>query len=167
MGWAWFLVRSGSTRPLRAQGSLYPNETRGFAGDPNAPQGSLRDSTAFRVLARRAAPCAAAVHPGRVRRPRTSPPRSLSRRNPMNTVSLIGRLTADPDIRAGEQHESASFRLAVPRPGSDAADFVDIVTFDQVVKVCGEYLTKGRQVAVASPHRNRRFRRGPRKPCVS
>ena len=66
----------------------------------------------------------------------------------MNTVSLIGRLTADPDIRVGEKHESASFRLALPRPGSESADFVDIVTFDQLAKVCGEYLAKGRQVAV-------------------
>ena len=67
----------------------------------------------------------------------------------MNTVSLIGRLTADPDIRAGEKHESAIFRLAVPRRGADdSADFVDIVTFDALAKVCGDYLTKGRQVAV-------------------
>ena len=68
----------------------------------------------------------------------------------MNTVSLIGRLTADPDIRAGEKHESASFRLAVPRRSAerDAADFIDIVTFDTLAATCGEYLTKGRQVAV-------------------
>ena len=68
----------------------------------------------------------------------------------MNTVSLIGRLTADPDIRAGEKHESASFRLAVPRRSAerDAADFIDIVTFDALAATCGEYLTKGRQVAV-------------------
>ena len=68
----------------------------------------------------------------------------------MNTVSLIGRLTADPDIRAGEKHESATFRLAVPRRScdKDAADFIDIVTFDTLAATCGEYLTKGRQVAV-------------------
>ena len=68
----------------------------------------------------------------------------------MNTVSLIGRLTADPNIRAGEKHESASFRLAVPRRrcDKDAADFIDIVTFDTLAATCGEYLTKGRLVAV-------------------
>jgi single-strand DNA-binding protein len=57
----------------------------------------------------------------------------------MNTVSLIGRLTADPDIRAGEKHESASFRLAVPRRSAerDAADFIDIVTFDTLAATCG------------------------------
>jgi single-strand DNA-binding protein len=66
----------------------------------------------------------------------------------MNSVALIGRLTADPTTHAGEQHESATFRLAVPRPGSDQADFVDIVTFDKLAATCGEWLTKGREVAV-------------------
>ena len=66
----------------------------------------------------------------------------------MNSVILIGRLTADPQTHAGTRHESATFRLAVPRPGSDTADFVDIVCFDKLAGVCGEHLSKGRQVAV-------------------
>jgi single-stranded DNA-binding protein len=53
-----------------------------------------------------------------------------------------------PDHPAGETHESATFRLAVPRPGSDSAAFVDIVTFDKLAATCGVYLSKGRQVAV-------------------
>jgi single-strand DNA-binding protein len=36
----------------------------------------------------------------------------------------------------------------VPRKGSEGADFVDIVTFDKLAAVCGEWLTKGREVAV-------------------
>ena len=66
----------------------------------------------------------------------------------MNSVALIGRLTADPTTHAGEKHESATFRLAVPHNGSDGADFVDIVTFDKLAATCGEYLSKGREVAV-------------------
>jgi single-strand DNA-binding protein len=66
----------------------------------------------------------------------------------VNSVCLIGRLTANPQTHAGEKTESATFRLAVPRPGSDSADFVDIVTFDKLAATCGEYLSKGRQVAV-------------------
>ena len=66
----------------------------------------------------------------------------------MNSVALIGRLTADPATHAGETHESATFRLAVPRPGIDGADFVDIVTFDKLAATCGEWLSKGREVAV-------------------
>ena len=41
------------------------------------------------------------VHPG------------FSKENPMNSVALIGRLTANPQTHAGETHESATFRLAV------------------------------------------------------
>lgn len=66
----------------------------------------------------------------------------------MNSVVLIGRLTANPTSHAGEQHESATFRLAVPRPGSDQADFVDIVCFDTLAATCAEWLSKGREVAV-------------------
>jgi single-stranded DNA-binding protein len=40
----------------------------------------------------------------------------------------------------------------VPRPGSDGADFVDIVCFDKLAATCAEWLTKGREVAVAPPH---------------
>jgi single-strand DNA-binding protein len=66
----------------------------------------------------------------------------------MNSVALIGRLTADPASHAGEKHESATFRLAVPAPGTDGADFVAIATFDKLAAICGEYLTKDREVAV-------------------
>ena len=66
----------------------------------------------------------------------------------MNSVALIGRLTADPTTHAGEKHESATFRLAVSRPGTDGADFVDIVCFDELAATCAEWLTKGREVAV-------------------
>ena len=61
---------------------------------------------------------------------------------------LIGRLTADPVCHPGEKHESATFRLAVPRPGSDSADFLDIVTFDKLASTCADWLSKGRQGAV-------------------
>ena len=66
----------------------------------------------------------------------------------MNSVILIGRLTADPTSHAGEKHESATFRLAVPRTGSDQADFVDVVTFDKLAATCADWLGKGREVAV-------------------
>ena len=50
----------------------------------------------------------------------------------MNSVALIGRLTADPQSHADEKHESATSRLAVPRPGTDGADFVDIALRPEV-----------------------------------
>jgi single-strand DNA-binding protein len=77
-----------------------------------------------------------------------STPDPNAKENSMNSVVLIGRLTADPTSQAGEKHESATFRLAVPRPGSNNTDFVDIVTFDKLAATCAEWLTKGREVAV-------------------
>jgi single-strand DNA-binding protein len=75
-------------------------------------------------------------------------PPSEHKENTMNTVSLIGRLTADPETRVGESHESAAFRLAIARPGSETADFVDVVTFDALAKTVADHLVKGRLVAV-------------------
>ncbi|HVW31608.1 MAG TPA: single-stranded DNA-binding protein [Acidimicrobiia bacterium] len=66
----------------------------------------------------------------------------------MNTVQLIGNITADPTAHAGERHETARFRLAVDRPGSDSADFIPVVVFDRLAQVVAEHLSKGRKVAV-------------------
>ena len=66
----------------------------------------------------------------------------------MNSTQLIGRLANDPETRAGEKHETARFRLAVDRIGSDDADFIPVVVFDRTAQVVAEHLTKGRRVAI-------------------
>ena len=66
----------------------------------------------------------------------------------MNSVALIGRLTAEPTVHAGEKHQSATFRIAIPKTGTNGADFIDIVTFDKLASVCADWLTKAREVAV-------------------
>jgi single-strand DNA-binding protein len=70
----------------------------------------------------------------------------------MNQISLIGRLTADPETHAGENHEMATFRLAVQRRSAadDAgAVFIEVKTFDGLAKTVADYLAKGRKVAVS------------------
>jgi single-strand DNA-binding protein len=67
----------------------------------------------------------------------------------MNQISLIGRLTADPESFAGEKTEMASFRLAVQRRGDDAgAVFIDVKCFDGQARTVADHLAKGRKVAV-------------------
>jgi single-strand DNA-binding protein len=68
----------------------------------------------------------------------------------MNTVSLIGNLATDVEVRdVGEEKKVASFLLAVDRGGRDAgADFVWISAWDRQAELCAEYLAKGRRVAV-------------------
>lgn len=67
----------------------------------------------------------------------------------MNCIQLIGRLTADPELRytpAGTP--IGKFRLAVPGRGDDEVDFVDVVCFKRLAEVVAEHLGKGRQVGV-------------------
>ncbi len=73
----------------------------------------------------------------------------------MNSVSLIGRLTRDPDVRysAGSQTAVARFTLAVDRQraakeGEQSADFISIVCFGKTAELVEKYITKGRQVGI-------------------
>lgn len=73
----------------------------------------------------------------------------------MNHVSLIGRLTRDPELRKLGDSERAvcELRIAVDngrsRAGEDRdATFIDVSTFDRQAEACAEHLSKGRQVAV-------------------
>ena len=72
----------------------------------------------------------------------------------MNSVSLIGRLTRDPDVRytAGTQMAVCRFSIAIDRPprqnGEKQTDFPNIVVFGKQAESCERYLAKGRLVGV-------------------
>lgn len=68
----------------------------------------------------------------------------------MNLVVLIGRLTRDPELKFGQSGKAYSrFSLAVDRPFSKGeADFINCVAFGKTAELIGEYLRKGRKVAV-------------------
>ena len=73
----------------------------------------------------------------------------------MNKVILIGRLTADPELRTTTNGTSvASFRLAVDRrvkqQGQPDADFIPVVVWGKLAEnVVAKYCSKGRQIAVS------------------
>lgn len=75
----------------------------------------------------------------------------------MNKVNLIGRLTADPEVRytQGDQPMCiASYRLAVERRGKKVegqqnADFISIKSFGRGGEFAEKYLHKGMKVAVS------------------
>jgi single-strand DNA-binding protein len=75
----------------------------------------------------------------------------------MNTVSLIGNLATDVELReVGDDKKVASFLLAVGRGGRDAgADFVGVSVWDRQAELCAEYLSKGRRVGVVGYLRSR------------
>ena len=72
----------------------------------------------------------------------------------MNKVILIGRLTADPNLRYTQNGTPVTtFTLAVDKPfvdkdGKRGADFIDIVAWRKLAEVVAQNITKGRLVAV-------------------
>ena len=73
-----------------------------------------------------------------------------------NKVFLIGNLTRDPELRyTSSGIPVAGFAVAVNRfkkkgaetTGQDV-DFINIVAWRRLAEICGEYLKKGRPVAI-------------------
>ncbi|MFH1542277.1 MAG: single-stranded DNA-binding protein [bacterium] len=65
-----------------------------------------------------------------------------------NKVLLIGNLTRDPELRYTTSGIPVSrFALAVNRIG-EGVDFINIVAWRRLAEICGEYLKKGRPVAI-------------------
>lgn len=74
----------------------------------------------------------------------------------MNNVTLIGRLTKDPEIRytQGERQMAiARYTLAVDRPGKKQegqqnADFISCTAFDKAAEFVEKYMKKGVKIGV-------------------
>lgn len=67
----------------------------------------------------------------------------------MNNVTLIGRLTKDPEARHTTDMVIAKFTVAVDRFGKEKqADFIPVTVFGKQAENCEKYLVKGRKVAI-------------------
>ncbi|MBE6886666.1 MAG: single-stranded DNA-binding protein [Oscillospiraceae bacterium] len=81
----------------------------------------------------------------------------------LNRAVLMGRLTADPELRqTGNGIAVASFRLAVDRGyvkdgGERQADFINITAWRQTAEFVSRYFRKGQLVAVEGKIRTRTY----------
>ena len=68
----------------------------------------------------------------------------------MNVVTLIGRLTRDPEVKSGQSGKQyARFSIAVDRPFQKGeADFINCVAFGKTAELIGEYLRKGSKLGL-------------------
>ncbi len=72
----------------------------------------------------------------------------------MNKVILIGRLTADPELRYSSSNRAYTrFTLAVNRDykkenGETEADFISIVAWEQLAETVHKYVKKGHRICV-------------------
>src|SRR5207237_503056 len=82
----------------------------------------------------------------------------------MNTISVIGRLTKDPELRhLPSGTELCSLRIAVDRAGmkqdddSIGAGFFDVTLWGKTAEVAAQYLAKGKQVGITGELRWREW----------
>ena len=67
----------------------------------------------------------------------------------VNTVTLVGHLTADPVLRPiDENRKVCDMRLAVNDQKDQPPLFIDVATFGSQAEACAKYLSKGRAIAV-------------------
>lgn len=81
----------------------------------------------------------------------------------LNKVSLVGRLTKDPELRyLGNGTPVANFTLAVDRifknkEGKKETDFLNIVIWRKQAENCANYIGKGSLVAVSGRIQSRSY----------
>lgn len=81
----------------------------------------------------------------------------------LNTAILMGRLTADPDLRHTQNDVAAtSFTLAVNRsyvkPGEDRqTDFINIVAWRSTAEFIARYFKKGQLIAIQGTIQTRSY----------
>jgi single-strand DNA-binding protein len=66
----------------------------------------------------------------------------------MNSVTISGFLTNDPELVYRQNRPTCTLRLAV-KDRKYEPTYIDVRTFDDQAYACAEYLGKGRRVAVS------------------
>ena len=69
----------------------------------------------------------------------------------MNKVLLTGRLTRDPEMRSLASGKSVTqFSVATNEyaGGKERSEFHNVVTWERLAEICGQFLGKGQQVAI-------------------
>ena len=81
----------------------------------------------------------------------------------MNNCNFIGRLTADPEIKALSSGKSlANFTIAVDREykdgsGNKITDFIPCIAFDPTASLLAKYFNKGNLIGVSGRFESRSY----------
>jgi single-strand DNA-binding protein len=77
----------------------------------------------------------------------------------MNSVSMVGALTKDPELKRGGESPLCRLRLVEANGNPEQPLYINVSVFGAQASACGEHLVKGRQVAVAGKLRFRQWQR--------
>jgi single stranded DNA-binding protein len=97
-----------------------------------------------------------ATTPDPIRLPRL--PRGRKEK-PMNSLTLVGALTKDPELVGEEGRRICRMRLAEANAHPDHPLYINASVFGPQAEACGEHLKKGSRVAVVGRLRFREWQR--------
>lgn len=71
----------------------------------------------------------------------------------LNHITVMGRLTRDPELRQVGEAPACNFSIACDRDyknanGEKETDFIDVVAWRKTAETAGKYFTKGRMAVV-------------------
>ena len=67
----------------------------------------------------------------------------------MNSINLIGRLTADPELKYTSKDKKAAVNFSVAYNASEEhVDFFNIVAYDKTAETICKYVKKGNQMGI-------------------
>ncbi len=77
----------------------------------------------------------------------------------MNTVTLIGNLTRDPEMKENAGTKICQLRLAESNGSKSTQDplYISVSAFGKQAETCGRFLSKGRHVAISGRLRFREW----------
>ena len=77
----------------------------------------------------------------------------------MNSVTLIGNLTRDPEMKQSGETKICQLRLAESNGSKSKEDpvYINVAAFGRQAETCGQYLSKGRHVAISGRLRFREW----------
>jgi len=76
----------------------------------------------------------------------------------MNVVTLVGNLTADPELKGEGERQVCRMRLAVSTAPKEDPLYISVAAFGRQAETCARYLRKGREVAVSGRLRYREWK---------
>ena len=78
----------------------------------------------------------------------------------INQCNFIGRLGRDPEIRytqSGKAVASFSIACSEKRGGEETTEWVNIVAWEKLAEICGQYLSKGSLVFISGRMQTRKW----------
>ena len=75
----------------------------------------------------------------------------------LNQVTMLGRLTKDPELRYTQQGNPVCTFSIANNQGPDQVSFFDIVVWNKQAENCSQYLSKGKLIAITGKLNQRRW----------